>query len=344
MENRKKEMIQKTIESNNKMVEMNPEIERNIELTKNEIVLPTFRFYRNPFRRNQKTEYCYMTILFMNEKYVPSILTLGGSLRKKKVKHNLVCLFQDKSYKDKNGNIIKGVSKETINDIMKIYDYVIGCDLLEIENYTNPKFHFSNNKHYENKIQYYVTKLNILGMTQYKKIFYLDASTIVEKNCDYMFHKFNKSAFFFDKEYKLTNVGLRGTFVFIVPNIDYFIKSIYLIQNYNQIFHNFYFCRGVDEYLLYYSIYPNWSSNHIDFEFACDGNKTQNNEKENCNIYYFQIFKPFEPILNQPMDKIKQMYQNYQRWDDVVKSILDETPQMNVYFKPISNFRNTSFF
>lgn len=328
----------KTFESHKKILQTLPLI--NTIVKNQNIQLPSFRIYTNPYRDVSPTKYAYATILFLGEKYVPSILTLAMSLREVKSKYNLVCLVQDKSYPLSDGST-SSISQKTLDNLFKIYDYVIGCDLLQIPNYQIPKSHFTQNKHYK-YIQYYVTKLNVLGLTQYEKIFYLDASSMITRNLDSVFQKYDQSAFFDDQEFQYSQVGLRGTFFLLVTNPLFFKKAIYLIQNYHLYFKDYYFCRGVDEVILYYSIYPYWSDTFLDFNLACDGNNLSNLKKQ-CDIFYFQIRKPFEPILNYPQNVLKRFYLNYQRWDDMVRILLREYPQYKEYYKNIKKYRPTTF-
>jgi hypothetical protein len=341
MTNTKGQRYQFTHDSHKMIMERMPLIENDFKKKKNSILLPTFRTYSNPYRNVKETSFAYVTILFLGEKYIPSALTLAMSLRNAKVEQNIICMVQDKSYKF-GGKVYGGVSQEGIQQLLKIFDVVIGCDLLEIENYQPPSNHFTKNSHYQN-IHFYVTKLNVLGITNYKKIFYMDASSIVHTNIDSVFSKYDKSSFFEDEEYIFSKVGLRGTFFLLVPSITFFQKAIYLIQNYNIYFKNLYFCRGVDEVILFYSIYPNWSKKYLDLDWMCDGNTTEPKRKK-CDIIYFQILKPFEPITNQPQHIVQRYYQNYQIWDDIVKILLIQFPQFKDYFKHISHFRNATFF
>jgi hypothetical protein len=322
-------IIDKTIDSHQKILQILPMIDHHI-MKKNTIVkLPSFRVYKNPYREVKKTPYCYATMLFLGEKYIPSALVLGESLRKSDVKQNVICFVQ-------------GVSEEAKIDLFRVFDEIVEIELLEVKGFQEPKdFHFTKKKHYE-KIRNYVTKLNILGYHRYSKIFYMDASTYVNENIDDLFERYSKSVFIEDLEYQKTGVGLRGTFFMITPSTFYFKKAIYLIENYGKIFKDHYFLRGVDEVILFYTIYPHWSKEMLQMNFACDGNRKKN--PKDCRIYYFQIFKPFEPILDKSPDEMKIFYQNYQQWDLIVKSLLQLHPPLRIYFHKISSFRNTSFF
>jgi hypothetical protein len=322
-------IVEETKKSHEKILSILPAIDHHILKRDTQISLPTFRVIKNPFREVKRTPYCYATMVFMGDKYVPSALVLGESLKKKGVQQNIICFVQ-------------GIKEDVKMDLMRVYDYVVECELLEVKGYEEPKgYHFTKKKHYD-QIRKYVTKLNILGFEYYSKIFYMDASTLVDQNMDDVFEKYEKSVFVNDAEYRRTGVGLRGTFFMICPSSFYLKKTIYLIENYGKIFKNNYFLRGVDEVILFYTIYPNWSKEMLDVDFGCNGNRKEN--PKDCRIYYFQVFKPFEPILDKSPDEMKVLYQNYQQWDLIAKSIMELHPPLRMYFQKISSFRNTLFF
>ncbi len=297
---------------------------------------PTFRIYKNPYRKVELTEYAYVTIIFINEKYVPSLFTLGESLRQTKTKYNLVCLIQDKSYKMEDGTIIQAISDKVKDDLFKIYDYVIGMDLLYIENYKPPKDHFTERPSYYN-IKYYVTKSNVLGLTQYKKIVFLDASGIVLENIDYLFKKYDKSTFCYDYEYRKTNIGLKGGIYVYIPDEKIYKKSIYLIENYGSIFKDLYFVRGIDETIIYYSINPDWNKMFLDNDLICIANK-----KIDCKKYkliFYQNIKPFiEPRDKGEVELIKKHIINYQEWYKIMDFIIDNNPTLKIYFDSVNRY------
>lgn len=310
---------------------------------------PNYRIYKNPYRNVYKTDNCFATMIFIDEKYIPSVLTLGKSLRESGVKNNLICFIQDKSYKKNDvlwtnlfaqsankddGSILGGVSEETKRDLFSIYDYIVGIDLLWVEDYQKTKNHFTLNKNYSN-IQYYVTKLNIVGFDFYDKIFYLDASTLVKNNLDYIFDNFNQSAFVNDVEYRMSKVGLRGTYFLIKPSIIYYYRCVYLINNYSKYFKDLYLVRGVDEYILFYSLYGDWSKKKLEDDIACNGNSSLDSNQEKCDIVFYQMKKPFRNEDKEDMERMKRFYRNYMLWENFMEKIKEENPSLNKYFKNI---------
>ncbi len=332
-----KERLQQTKESNIQIIPKINQIDSYLRRNPHIVdPLPGLRLYKNKSKNIKVTKYAYCTIMFMSESYTPSVLALGSSLGQNNCKYNKICIVQDKSYKKDNGDIINGISYKTIKDLLKVYDFVYGCDLLWIDNYQPPQNHFTSRKFYEN-IKYYVTKVNILALHQYSKILYLDGSTYANKNLDSIFNQFSKSSFVNDQEFEESNMGIKGGFFLYEPKIEYFRKSIFLIKNYMNIFQNLYFCRGVDEVVLFYSIYPNWSDKKIQRSFACDGNTINKNKQ--CSLTYFQMYKPFRPINHFNQNLIKRIYQNYSDWDNIVNNLIQLNPNLKIYFDPIQQFR-----
>lgn len=328
--------------SNEKVKENIINLDNEIKNTKKyKLYKPNIRIYSSSINKNNSKN-AIMTLLIINENYVPSILALVMSLRLYKSTSKLVCLVQDKSYINTyNGKQIMGISQKVINDLLLLFDEVIGIDLLGVNNYVIPRDHFTNSITYEN-IFYYCTKLVVLGLTQFDKIIYLDASTIIQKNIDYIFDKFNKSAFQNDNEWMYGNVGLRGTYFFIIPNIYEYNKGLLFLKDYRKYFQDNFFIRGVDEIVLYYAVYPNWSNELLNDDFGCNGNSIQN-FKENCYIYYYQKNKPFRELLGVKNSNKDKLYNNYKIWDNVVVILLEKYPQFIIYFENIKDFRKTSF-
>ncbi len=313
------------------------------KLKENELIKPNFRIYKSKLYNNLNIKYAYVTSVFINESYIPSALVLGKNIKMLKHKYPSVCMVQDKGYKiEKAGGRIEyfqGVSERCIKDLLELYDYVIGVDLLKVQNYTPSEYHFTNNSSYSN-ILYYVTKGQLLGLNMFEKVMYLDASSYLENNIDKVFSEFKDSTFLGDNEFQHTKVGIHGAFFLIKPNKYYYHKHMLFVKDYNKYFNNLYFIRGVDELLIFYSVFPNWSETYFDKHFACRKNKKR--AFDNCDIYHFQMNKPFRKDDN-PMEKIKSHYVYYDDWDKIVKVLLKSHPQFKYYFNHIKDFRETKF-
>ena len=128
----------------------------------------------------------------------------------------------------------------------------------------------------------------------------------------------------------------------IIPNIYQYNKGLLFIKNYRKYFQDNYFMRGVDEIIIYYAVYPNWSTELLDDDFGCNGNSIRK-FKNNCDIYYYQKNKPFRSLIDVKNEDKKILYHNYKMWDNVVIIVIDKYPQFKKYFSDIKKFRKTEF-
>jgi hypothetical protein len=300
-------------------------VDKIIELKfkNNEIIYPKFRVYTK--HKYVKTPYAYTSLLFGDDTYLPGIITLGYSIRKTKTKNNLTCMVQDKP----SGNY-PGISNDTINELLEIYDVVYGIDLLEIPNYIphSRNFTFKNRDHYSN-ISAYVSKSNVFGLLDYEKVFFMDSSTILLKNIDFVFNN-DKDTYTYDKIVKRTGLGLRATFILIKPSLYNYNKTLFLIKNYYEIFKTHFFIRGVDEVIIFYTVYPNWNSEYLPSDFDCERIKTTD---KSCSLIFYQINKPFKKNKND------ETPEDYKYWDDVNQLMFYEYPKLKKYYSNIINYR-----
>ena len=313
------------------------------KLPKSTLFQPHFRVYKSKYYNNPYKKYAYVTSVFINESYVPSALVLGKNIKLLKHKYPSVCMVQDKSYKIMKNNqpeYFHGVSEKAIQDLLELYDYVIGVDLLRVNNYAPSPYHFTNNVNYSN-ILYYVTKGQVLGLSMFEKVMYLDASSYMENNIDSVFITFRSSTFLGDREFEDTRVGIHGAFFLVTPDVYAYHKHRMYVDNYRKYFSDLYFMRGVDELLIYFSIFPHWSNLHFDKHFACRKNKTRS--FQDCDIYHFQFTKPFRKDHQNLGEDIKKHYIYYDDWDKLVKLLLKSHPHLAFYFQHIKSFRNTLF-
>lgn len=295
----------------------------NNNFKKGNINYPKFRVYTK--RKYVKKPYAYTSLLFKDESYLPGIITFGYSVKQTYTDYNLICMIQDKSYKNN-----PGVSQSTINDLLNIYDVIYGVDYLEIPNYIphSKNFTYRYKTHYQN-ISSYVTKSNVFGLLDYEKIFFCDSSTILTKNIDFIFN-YDFATYNYDKIINRTGLGLRGTFFLVMPSLFNYNKSLYLINNYYNIFKTYFFIRGVDEVIIFYTVYPNWNEEYLPKNFDCNRIKTKN---DSCSIIYYQINKPFKKN-----DKDKNL-EDYKYWDEINQQLFINYPKMKKYYSHITSFR-----
>ena len=318
------------------------------------LIYPKFRYYESRYNKNN-SKYAYVTIIFAGESFLPGIFALGHSLRKVNSKYKLICMVQDK-----NEYNLNRITKDQIDDINKIYDLVIGVDIIKIE--CRSKYFLEKEIYYKN-IKYYATKNNVLGLIEYEKIIYLDASCIVNKNIDNIFKTYHKSTYGISNNYEwaLTNhMALRGNFLFIIPSIYNYNKLLTFIKEYDEQIGKYYMPYSIDEVMFYYSVYPYWANNpdkmfnsniidmsykksiHINKDLYYDYEKLKNNSY----VYSYVVVKPFRSITEQlytNSDLENLTLINYKPFDDTVKSLISEKPEMLKYFEFIKTFRVVFF-
>ena len=307
-----------------------------------------YRILKMPDKQN-KTKYAFATLIILNNTYIPTILSNGYIMKYiHKTKYNLICFVQDKPYYENDIIRFPGLTQDEINDIMKIYDCVIGIDLLKIE--TNKKIKLNFEKKYYSNAKFYATKLICYGFTLYSKILYYDASTIIYSNVDYYMTKYNENKYFNPYNFD-TQRGLMGSFYFYIPKTYYIKKALYLLKNYERIFENQYDYYLPDEDLLYYTLYPNWSDKQI------DGNEIKYNdflgrfpyihqqkkEKYKYNFYLIVNLKPFLYNIQDDNTLFTSNNTCYDLWDEGASDLIIKYPELNKYFEFIKTFRYTLF-
>lgn len=302
-------------------------------------IQPSFRYYVANGQTKEdiySKKNAFITSMFISGDYIPSALILGYSLKKNHTKYPIICMVQDKPYIEDGKVLFEGVKREGIDDLLEIFDMVVGVDLLKIQDYKpNPKYkHFTNAKGYQN-ILYYATKGQILALTEFDRLFYLDASNYVGHNIDFIFDEYKGSTFQYNIEFKLTKLGYRGAHFLVHPNIVSYYKLLLLIKHYHRFFKDFYYVRGVDELVIYFAVYPQWANLKIRSNFSCAKNK------KNCDIRYFQMYKPFRP-LPETHQHIKS--QVFEEWDQIAKEMIQKHPHLRKYYEKISTFRETKIF
>ena len=301
-------------------------------------------YYRYLKKPNKVTDYAYVTIIFNDNKYIPGILNLGYNLKYNiKTSYNLICLVQDKPYYENNAIKFNGLTENEIEDIKKIYDVVIGIDILKT---SQQKVY---NKEYTN-ISYYCTKLLCLGLVEYKKLIFMDASIYINKNIDYFFKKYNESSYYLAFSHERTNRGLPGNFFLFIPKKYYILKGIYIAENYNNLFGNDYSYFTPDEDVLFYTIFPNWSKTILSQTEQLVYNnpkpRIQMDVNDDYLIYCYIRIKPFRyPLLPNFEERFlfNNYYSFYNKWDLVVKVLIKTFPEFKKYYDFIKTYRYTDF-
>ena len=338
--------ISKMNESHNKIKDIIKEIDDKFIILKNKVDLS--KYYRYLQKTNIITDYAYSTTIFIDNKYMPGILNWGYNLKYViKTPYNLICLVQDKPYYeiDNYGNhFIKfpGLNENEINDIKKVFDVVIGIDVL------SNKFNTHNREgqiEYKN-IFYYCTKILCLGLTNYKKIIYLDSSTIVNLSIDNIFNEYNESSYYVIYHCKDSLRGLASNYYLFIPQDYYLEKGLYIIQNYLTLFENYFSGHTVDEDILYYIIYPHWGLKLLEnILYSVYTLNIQNNTNMNYNLFSSMVDKSFRYTIANKDNRF--LFNNtlniYNNFDTIVRTLLITYPDFNKYYEFIKTYRYTKF-
>jgi len=308
-----------------------------------------FRFIKKP---TNKTNFCYASIIFINNTYLPTVLVTGYKL-KQLTNLNIVCFVQDKPYYENGKKIFPGLNYNDIEQIRKIYDCVIGIDI--VNKYFKTKltiakqFKEDEEYHIQNKYKiYYMTKILILSFVYYEKIFFFDASVLINVNMDTMFES-DINLLPMDDE-KLVNT-FNGGYFLIIPKKYYILKFLYLIDNFDEIFNKNNFKCSINMYMCitFYTIYPNFKTiTHITTISGIDVDRYNDTNHKNviAQINSYPYRKPFRYsiILNEKeRDLFLLNYIHYGPWDETVQQLLLKYPKFKKYFKYIKTFRYTKF-
>jgi hypothetical protein len=313
-----------------------------------------YRILKEP-SKSEKTDCAFATMIMLGNSYISSILATGYIMKyMNKTKYNLICFVQDKPTLTH-----KCLTPEEINDIGKFYDCIVGVDLIDVKiNNIKNKF----NKHYSN-LQYYVTKYLFCSFTEYSKILYYDASTIIQKNIDYYMTKYNENKYY-NTDNENLNRGLAGNIVMIIPKSYYIDKLLYISKNYYKLFKNTYIFNTPDENIIYYSVYPNWSKKQIDY------NEIYSNlymrwpylnvlpkDIDKIQKYNFSTNIIIKPFLYNDSNSNKESERRYQinstffnanhicykLWDLAIAEIIKLYPELYKYVEFIKTYRYTLF-
>jgi hypothetical protein len=309
-----------------------------------------FRFIKKP---KHKTDYCYATIIIIDNSYLPSILISGYKL-KQITDLNIVCFVQDQPYYENGKKIFSGLSYNDIKQIKKIYDCVIGIDIInkyfgkDISTIAK-QFSHDEDYHKQNKQKiYYMTKIIIFSFIYYEKIFYYDGSSLITINIDSIFSK-NTIVLHMDNP-NIPNTFNPSTYL-IIPKKYYILKFLYIIEHYNDIFNKNNFTCRLFMYvcLIYYTIFPNFEiGTYFQQEGGIDVERynDSNNDYIISPIINYPYRKPFRYsiMLNeQHRDIFLLNYIHYGPWDEIVQQLLLKYPKFKKYFKYIKTFRYTKF-
>jgi hypothetical protein len=277
---------------------------------------------------------------------MPSILVWGYKL-KQLTKLNVVCFVQHEPYYENNILKFKGLSNKDIEKIKEIYDVVIGINI--IYKYISNNIKYNEDRINYKNILYYATKILCCGFTYYEKILYGDASIIITRDISQIFDC-SKSSF-------LHYMGgfdfhLMACIILIIPQKYYISKILYLLKNYYKLFNDFSDTSyNIDEFLLYYTIYPHWGERRLNYYWHLIGENYirkkyfDNYKNTSYSIELYGIKKPFRSSLDikeTERDLFNLNHLCYYTWDLCVSELIKKY-SIKEYFKYIKTFRYTKF-
>lgn len=122
----------------------------------------------------------YVFVIFGGDRYIPGVLVASYSIKMTNTTREIICMVTD------------DVSQEGIDLIKTYVDKVIKIDYITSKARMKTK---GQQEKYHNIDQYF-TKFRCLGLKGYRRIIYLDASTVVVKNIDHLFKRKSPTAIF----------------------------------------------------------------------------------------------------------------------------------------------------
>lgn len=129
----------------------------------------------------------YVFVIFGGDKYVPGVLVASYSIKMSGTSREIICMVTD------------DVSQQGIDLIKTYVDKVIKIDYI----ISKAKMKTKNQQQKYHNIDKYFTKFRCLGLKGYRKIIYMDASSVVVKNIDHLFkRKYPTAIFAFSKTEK----------------------------------------------------------------------------------------------------------------------------------------------
>ena len=267
------------------------------------------------------------------------------------MKYNLICFVQDIPYYEDGVLKFSGLTEDEIKSISLFYDCIVGVDLLKIKTDRTLSLHYTNGK-------YYATKLLCYGFTYYSKILYYDASTLIQNNIDYYMTKYNENMYYntYNGDF---GRGLVGNIYMFIPKLTYITKIIYLLNNYSKLFETQYHFFMPDEDLLFYTIFPHWSKEQINYN-EIQGNYVTRYPYIKCDnkkelLYNFNLYVSVKPFIYTDtyinyigINNVNSTFFNanhvcYELWDLAVKDIIIKYPYLYKYFEFITTYRYTLF-
>ena len=305
-----------------------------------------------------KTKYAYVLRL-INNIDMPCILNLYYNLKYINSKYDIVCFILDEDLYDSDSLNNKYLKYTKINDkymkiILELFDVVISsCPIkiciTDMVNYVDRVIYTRNNFFLINDLFF---SFKDYFYDKYEKIIFLSHNVFINKNIDFLFDKYNKSVSSMDDNHYTITHSLTFTLLLIIPQKYYIEKFKYISQNMNDIFKSIFITAGLENMILYYTIFPNWNDKHFDkdivnYNYKRLPNIDMNLSEKYFTDYYVDHFFAYNPTgfngYNNNRSKFNLNDFIFEKWDKNVDRILKENPKYNYIFQYIQTYRETLF-
>ena len=279
----------------------------------------TLKHLQNKFRKTiPRPRYAFVTLVMCGDEYVKGALVLAWSLRQQKTQHELIVM------------VTPDVSVSAMKLLRKLYDRVMKVQYIK----TRIKSELRGKKYRSEDtwIQYSLTKARMLNLTEYDKIVWLDADSLVLNNIDDLFtlstpagicssirnHSYWHGLKIPELEIENAvenNYGVHGCTMVLTPNIDDYLLASSLPQIGTTA--NFV---GPDEYFFTQLYKTGW--HHIHIKYGCNKWFCEMRGVE-PNVVHFCGDKPWEDGGD---------WEGVRGWRDAVEGMVRVCPKMSGLF------------
>lgn len=279
------------------------------------------KYLQNDFRKVVPRPRCaFVTMVMCGEEYAQGAATLAWSLRQQKTAHELVVM------------VTPDVRVQVQKLLRKLYDRVIKVDYIETKVRSALR-----GKKYRNEdkwVKFSLTKACLLKFTEYDKIVWIDADTLVLKNIDCLFELSTPAGIcssIRDHDYwhglKVpeleiensveNNYGVLGCIMVLSPNLEHYL----LASSLSEIERKSTFL-GPDEYFFTELYKAEW--NHIHVKFCCTRWHAERLDVES-HVIHFMGAKPWE-------EHETQGWEGVLKWRASVAALLQVCPLLSELF------------
>ena len=300
-----------------------------------------------------KTKYAYSIKIFNDEDF-PFALSMYYNLKYHNTKYDIICFILNEPIYEKdflNNTYLKinNLSEYSLNILTQLFDIVISTKINMLDNTKiNKSNYLYNNSHYYYKYSNY-DNLYFFFYDEYKKIICLN-TCIINKNIDFIFDKYSDSVCSMDNLHINSKLGLTDTILLIIPKKYYIKKMLYILDNYKEITKDLYIITPIFMQILYYTIFPNWNKERFDIDIINYNyirkpyiELTENKYMLDYYVDYFFSYSPnrYEDIKTKTKFNLNII--NFEKWDLLVKRILEENPNYESIYNYIRTYRETLF-